>query len=290
MIITRIIGGLGNQMFQYAAGRALSLTRRVPLRVDTRCFPDYHLHQGYELERVFQLEAKEATDGDYRNVLGWRAAPVLRKALGRRSLAFLRGGSYCVQPGSGYWDGFQSLGDRCYLVGYWQSERFFSECADQIRSDFSFRSPLSGRNAEVADPISTSNSVSLHVRRGDYANDPRNLSKHGLCSLEYYQQAIRLISEWVRDPEFFVFSDDMDWVRRNLNIAARCHYVDHNTGADSFNDMRLMSMCRHHIMSNSTFSWWAAWLSPFTDKRVIAPRRWFVSRQDNPAEGWATLV
>lgn len=260
------------------------------MRLDTNGFRAYRLHQGFELERVFGIEAQEASGSDYRQVLGWRAAPSLRRALARRSFAPLRGARYRVQADAGCPGGFDSIGGRCYLLGYWQSEQYFSRFAASIRSDFTFRQPLSGRNAVLAERISACSAVSLHVRRGDYVSDPKNLGKHGVCSLDYYRDAIRAISRQVKDPAFFVFSDDMDWVRNNLDIGAACHFVDHNTGPESFNDMRLMSLCRHHVMANSSFSWWGAWLSPFEDKQVIAPKRWFVSRDDNPADGWATLI
>jgi hypothetical protein len=117
----------------------------------------------------------------------------------------------------------------------------------------------------------------MHVRRGDYASNPKTGATHGLCSLDYYEEAIRYISERVEQPIFFIFSDDINWVKCNLKVDFPCQYVDHNKSMESFNDMRLMSLCQHHIIANSSFSWWGAWLNPGQKKIVIAPRRWFLN-------------
>lgn len=135
--------------------------------------------------------------------------------------------------------------------------------------------------------------VSLHVRRGDYVSDARTHAAHGLCSIDYYRAAVRYIIDRVEAPEFFVFSDDIAWARGNLDISHPCHYLDHNRGAESYNDMRLMSLCHHHIIANSSFSWWGAWLNPRDDKIVVAPARWFASGNrrldDLFPPGWVTL-
>ena len=162
----------------------------------------------------------------------------------------------------------------------------------QIRADFTFRLPLENKNAELAKQINQVNAVSLHVRRGDYVNNPKTTATHGLCSLDYYQASIRYVAERVQQPHFFIFSDDIDWVQSNLKIDFPCVYVQHNRGAESYNDMRLMSLCRHHIIANSSFSWWGAWLNPRSEKIVIAPRKWFANQtdvQDLFPAGWVTL-
>jgi hypothetical protein len=165
-------------------------------------------------------------------------------------------------------------------MGYWQSEKYFSEFSQQIRRDFSFCKPLSSDNEEFANEINHINAVSLHVRRGDFVNNPTTLATHGLCSLDYYRAAVQYISYRVNQPHFFIFSDDIAWTKENLEIVFPCHYVDHNQGAESHNDMRLMSLCQHHIIANSSFSWWGAWLNPSKEKIVIAPKRWFAKQID----------
>jgi hypothetical protein len=123
--------------------------------------------------------------------------------------------------------------------------------------------------------------------------DPKTRAVLGPCSLDYYRSAARHVAERVATPEFFVFSDDIAWARDNLDIAFPCHFIDDNRGMESYNDMRLMSLCRHHILANSSFSWWGAWLNPRADKIVVAPGRWFVGGErrvdDLVPQGWVTL-
>ena len=292
MIISHIIGGLGNQMFQYAAGRALSIRHDVPLRMDVSGFSNYGLHQGFELDRVFDCRAGIANETDMRATLGWQHAALARRYLARQSLAVFRCDEFVVEPHFHYWNGIKEVSRNCYLMGYWQSEKYFADAEAEIRKDFSFRTPLVNRNAELAGQIKQFNAVSLHVRRGDYTNNPKTTATHGLCSLEYYRSAIRFIAERVEQPYFYIFSDDIPWVKGNLEIEFSCRYVDHNLGAESYNDMRLMSLCKHHIIANSSFSWWGAWLNPSPDKIVIAPERWFANQtdvQDLLPQGWVRL-
>jgi hypothetical protein len=280
MIISHIIGGLGNQMFQYATGRAMALRHHQSLLLDISGFADYGLHQGFELKRVFDCSAEIASEHDLRKILGWQHSPFARRALIRPRLAMFRCREFVVEPHFQYWAGLDDVAPESYLVGYWQSEKYFSGVAAQIRHDFTFRLPLNNLNAAVAEQISSVRAVSLHVRRGDYVNNPNTTATHGLCSLDYYWDAVRYISEQVSHPHFFVFSDDIVWVKENLNIDFPCQYVNHNQGAESYNDMRLMSMCQHHIIANSSFSWWGAWLNPKANKVVVAPQRWFANQSD----------
>lgn len=277
MIIARLMGGLGNQMFQYAAGRALACLKSVELRLDLRDMNSYAPHNGFELERVFNISAKIASDADCRQVMGWRASPLALRALLRKELSFLRGSKIAVEPDFGYWPSIVRVPDDCYLQGYWQSENYFRHFAPTIRMDFSFKIPPDPRNQELAGRIGQSNAVSLHVRRGDYAANPATLATHGLCPPDYYHQAIRHIAERVAQPVFFVFSDDVAWAKKNIAMELPCLYVDHNRGSESYNDMRLMTLCRHHIIANSSFSWWGAWLNARPDKIVVAPKRWFAN-------------
>jgi hypothetical protein len=276
-----MLGGLGNQMFQYAVGRALSLTREAPLRLDTQDFDGYTLHNGYELDQVFNIKAQTASSGDLRKVLGWRAFSPIRRRLFRSQLARFRGPNLFVDNQSGRPPQISAIPDMSYLMGNWQSEKYFKHVDDTIRRDFSFKTPLTGRNAETAALITDCMAVSLHVRRGDIAADPTALAVHGLCSLDYYQSAVEYVTARVAHPEFFVFSDDMSWAREHLHFGFPCHYIGHNKGLDSYNDMRLMSLCNHHIIANSSFSWWGAWLNPHVEKIVVAPKQWFAADIDS---------
>ena len=292
MVITNLIGGLGNQMFQYAAGRALSLECGVPLRLDVSGFAAYDLHQGFELGTIFNGAFDISDEADVRGILGWQYAHSIRRVVFRSSMALFRRKGFVVEPHFHYWHGIKEVPCDCYITGYWQSEKYFSKFSEQIREDFIFRLQLVKQNADLAKQITQTNAVSLHVRRGDYVNNPITTATHGLCSLDYYRAAIQYVSERVKKPQFFVFSDDIDWVKHNLKIEFPCIYVDHNQGAESYNDMRLMSLCQHHIVANSSFSWWGAWLNPSLCKIVVAPKQWFANQNDVCdllPKGWVKL-
>lgn len=284
MIITNLIGGLGNQMFQYACGRALALHLGQSFKVATDQFDGYALHQGLELERVFAISIDTATRSDLSKVIGrWRTSVVMRRLLAHARWPLVSGRHFVVEPGVGFWDGLQS---RCtqdtYLHGYWQSDRYFDDQAAAIRADFAWRHPLQGRNAAVAHAIEAApSSISVHVRRGDYVSSSKNSAVYATCSPEYYLAALDRLSIQSQQAHIFAFSDDPQWVAQAL--APHCPglvLVDHNRGTDSHIDMRLMSLCRHHVIANSSFSWWGAWLDARVDKRVVAPARWFANGRD----------
>jgi len=275
MVISQILGGLGNQMFQYAAGRALSLAVEQPFLLDLRGFTNYALHNGFELDRVFSAPVKVATAGDVRNMLGWRSSELVRKVFKRIKSPLLHGTRLAIEPHFNYWSGLRAGGTKRYLMGYWQSEMYFKDYAETLRSDFNFTIPLDETNQNIAQGIQHSNAVSLHVRRGDYITHTPNAKILSTCSLDYYNKAIDYISKRVDSPHFFLFSDDMEWVKASLDIPFEKTYIEHNRGADSYRDMQLMHMCRHHIIANSSFSWWGAWLNPNPDKLVVAPKTWF---------------
>ncbi len=291
-IYSSLIGGLGNQMFQYAVGRALSLRKNTELRLDISGFASYGLHQGFELERVFACPAEIASTSEIDRLLGWQSNHFIRRLLLHSRFAVFRRNTLVVEPYFHYWPGIKLLGAECYLSGYWQSEKYFADLSMQIRADFTFKQPLAGKNVELAKQINLVNAVSLHVRRGDYVKSQKTNSTHGLCSLEYYRDAIRYVTERVERPQFFIFSDDIEWVKSNLKIDFPVDYVKHNRGKESYNDMRLMSLCHHHIIANSSFSWWGAWLNPNMDKIVVAPGKWFANQtevKDLIPDGWITL-
>jgi hypothetical protein len=277
MIISHIIGGLGNQMFQYAAGRALSLDWGEPFKLDISRFEGYGLHQGFELQRVFNCAADIATEAEVRSLLGWQFPPAIRRVVARPSMSVLRRQNFVVEPHFHYWAGIKQIPYNSYLAGYWQSESYFQSQAATIRADFAFKLPLTDQNIALTTQIKQVNAVSLHIRRGDYANNPKTTATHGLCSLDYYRAAMQHIAERVQSPYFFIFSDDIAWVKKNLAINFPHQYIDHNQGAESYNDMRLMSLCQHNIIANSSFSWWGAWLNTNAHKIVVAPKQWFAN-------------
>lgn len=292
MVISNIIGGLGNQMFQYAAGRALALRNNTELRLDISGFENYALHQGFELQSVFSCANRIASSDDMKGVLGWQSSPWIRRILSRPAFAPLRRKELLFEPYFWYWDGINQAPSNSYLMGYWQSEKYFGDHAATIRSDFAFRRPLDSLNENIIQKIEASDAVSLHIRRGDYAKNPKTLSVHGLCSLDYYRAAIELVSSRIGSAHFFIFSDDIEWVRQNLILDFPCEFIDHNKGQESYKDMQLMSLCRHHIIANSSFSWWGAWLNPLPEKIVVAPSKWFTNDRnvnDLIPAGWIRL-
>ena len=277
MYVVKFTGGFGNQMFQYAAGRALAEKHGVPLLLDIRLFQNYDLRpEGFLLDRVFNIDAALAEEHEIRTLIGWRASKIGRRLIRNKFLSFLCGKNYYLQNGVAFNREFLSLPSSCYIAGHWLSERFFINQEKLIRKQFTFKAPLVGKNKELAIKIhQKSESVSLHVRRGDYVNDPHTNSIHGTCSIDYYKNAMCFIEKQLIEPVYYLFSDDMDWVRENLSINQKHFFIDHNKDTDSFNDMHLMSLCKHHIIANSSFSWWGAWLNTNQEKIVVAPKNWF---------------
>lgn len=274
MIVTKLVGGLGNQMFQYAAGRALALRHGTEVLVDRRAFGDYKL-RAYGLDCFVAKPTAASAAMLPRMSGGSRVHRMLRRLISPYDYYYACESQFTYDPS------FLSLPDNTYLDGYWQSERYFCDFAEVIRSDFSFSMAPSLKNAEWLDHINDVMSVSVHVRRGDYVHDPQANYVHGTCSLEYYEQAISCMRERLDiDPVLFVFSDDPEWVMKHINIRRYSHYfITNNDANTNYEDLRLMANCKHHIIANSTFSWWGAWLNLSTEKIVVAPRRWF--RTDN---------
>lgn len=282
MVISHIIGGLGNQMFQYAAGRALSMHIKKELFLDVQDFDQYHLHNGYELEKVFNIK-KKASHYQIQSLLGkWRANKYIRKKLStKKYLSFFTGSKMVVEPQTSYWTNLFDVIDSAYLVGYWQTEKYFKNIENVIRSDFKFASPMSKTNLEWAKLIRHNNSVSIHIRRGDMASNPKALAFHGICPLEYYVKAISYMQKNTDNPTFYVFSDEITWAKKSLDFgSSHYHFIDNNYGKESYNDMRLMTLCKHNIIANSSFSWWGAWLNNNNNKLVVAPERWSLLDND----------
>lgn len=263
-------------MFQYAAGRALSLYLNQPFKLDVSDFRGYELRT-FDLKNCFNCSGEISTDSDLRRVLGWQSMRAIRRLLYKPKLSILRSKRFIIEPHLHYWPGFQKSPSSSYLQGYWLSEKYFQSSEIQIREDFTFKTCLNSENNTFAAEINNVNSISLHVRRGDYASDSKTMTAHGLCDLSYYYFAIDYIADRVCDPIFFIFSDDIPWVRENLKIGYPCRYIDHNHGGEAYNDMRLMSICKHNIIANSTFSWWGAWLNANPSKIVVAPKRWLAN-------------
>ena len=274
MVITRTVGGLGNQMFQYAFGRRLASYRQVPLKLDVSKFQTY-TRQRYGLHHL-NIAADIASEAEIRMLRGRaRRGVFLRLASLAQKVRSHNKKTYFVERSFGFDPNVFLLSGNVYLEGHWQSERYFKEIEDPLREEFAVRTKPEGANALLLEKIMRTSAVSLHIRRGDYVSDSKTRSVHGTLQIDYYQNAIRLLADQVEDPHLFVFSDDPEWASDNLNSEFPTEFVAHNNASKNYEDLRLMSSCKHHIIANSTFSWWAAWLCTSADKIVFAPRRWF---------------
>lgn len=280
MVIARVMGGLGNQMFQYSFGRALALRNDVPLKLDlTSAAADvrtrrYGLNRFKIVEQIASPAEIERLTGIHRGGgFGARARRRIRRYL-RRVLPPSKM-PVLTERESRFDPAVLQLPGHVYLDGYWQSEKYFAEIEALVRKELVLRDPPASANEALLTEIGASESVSIHVRRGDYLSDANIFRVHGVCPPEYYHAAIRRLSEVLGEPRIYVFSDDIPWAKENLRFEHPTAYIDHNGEAGDHEDFRLMAACRHHVIANSSFSWWAAWLCPNPEKIVIAPERWF---------------
>ena len=282
MVNVKIHGGIGNQMFQYAFGRALSLKNRDDLRVDPSTLFDVLRHRqiaprNYALSTVFQIEPK----------LNWPARfertvklPYLSKAFNKyypKLFASLGAWRYIKEKRDYVFDpeAYAATGN-VYLDGYWQTEKYFKAYEKEIRGDFSFRAPLQGGTGKIAEAIRASNSVCLNVRRQEIVRNQTLRAMYEVVSPEYYRNAISIMKERAGDDAmFFVISDEIEWCRKNLKIDGKHQFIGSEHYGVEFRDaLHLMSLCKHFIIPNSSFAWWGAWLSENEKKTVIAPKQW----------------
>lgn len=279
LIIVKLIGGLGNQMFQYALGRYLAMKNNSTLKLDIQGFKNYKL-RNYDLN-CFNIQENLVTSKDLLGV-SLPSDRFIRK-LGKYVEMRITGVQqiqYIKEQNSDFQPEILSLGDNVYLEGYWQSEKYFSDIKDVIKKEFTVKNRPDPINESFMEEISDCESVSVHIRRGDYVSNPTTNQVHGFLGLEYYQKALNLMLENIDSPHFFVFSDDPEWGERHIKTDAPITYIKHN-GTKNYEDMRLMSTCKHHIIANSSFSWWGAWLAPNENKIVIGPSKWFRENEYN---------
>ena len=270
------MGGLGNQMFCYAAGRAVALRNGVESKLDTRGYPDSD-QRIFELQR-YQIAATAANDSELKRCDRRSLHKPVNRAI--KKLQFWR--SYGQtwnfrQRGFAFDPEFLKIGPDAYVEGLFQSEKFFSGYESVIRDELRLKEPLDAANSAMAGQMRSCESVSLHVRRTDYITNPNYAQVLACCDLSYYEKAIQLVLERTVSPAFFIFSDDLDWCRTHLNLNQPHVFVDLNGSEAPWFDLHLMSECKHHVVANSTFSWWGAWLAESEEQMVIAPRRWFSS-------------
>lgn len=267
-IITCLGGGLGNQLFQYAAGRALATRTGARLLLD-----DSRIRAPGGFGYVFSNLAIEET-----LIWGRHCGPEAEcyRTMAENELGF----PFLRERSFDYDARFESFPAPAILFGFWQSDKYFRTIAKTIRSEFQLRAAPTGANARWLDEIKGVEAVCVHVRRADNVTTV-SAKTHGACSLSYYARAMDRIRGAVRNPRFFMFSDDLGWVREKFN-APDTVAVDANGPGAADQELRLMNACRHHIIANSSLSWWGAWLAEHASQIVIAPDPWFVTGRPTP--------
>ncbi|QWE02827.1 alpha-1,2-fucosyltransferase [Polynucleobacter sp. JS-JIR-II-b4] len=276
MIITKLNGGLGNQLFQYAAGRSLADHHNTELILDLEWFknaPVGNTRRKFELGK-YPIIARVASPKEVAAFTFYHGRVLRRIPFLPRLWKYQREKHFQYDPC------FFNFANNCYLDGYWQSHLYFDDIGGSLRAQLQPNIEPGPANQKLLDEIAIENSVAVHIRRGDYLTNPSASSHHGVCSLDYYQQAVEQITSKVANPHFYVFSDDLAWARENLIFHFPVTFVGHNLAEQSFQDLHLMSHCKHQIIANSSFSWWGAWLNSNPEKIVIHPKRWFLVNKD----------
>jgi hypothetical protein len=278
MILIKLQGGLGNQMFQYALGRSLSTRHNKPIKFDcTYLETPNQSNRSFELG-AFNLNIDKATSDEIADYCG----------LVNRILDRIRSSDRkkCIVENTSEFDPTILEKKDGYFEGHWNSEKYFKHCENVVRKDFKLKKSLGPEALAIQEKIGNyQNSVSVHVRRGDYVTIPKINLTHGTLPISYYQAACRKILETSPDAHFFVSSDDINWTKENFPKDFVTTFVS-SPGIKNHEELALMSLCKHNIIANSTFSWWAAWLNENPNKIVIAPSHWFA----NPKLSTADLI
>ncbi|MDE2598245.1 MAG: alpha-1,2-fucosyltransferase [Rhodocyclaceae bacterium] len=284
-VVVRLIGGLGNQMFQYAAARALSLKIDADVALDLSWFgtdPD----RQYALAPLsIQASLAEPMATPNRSNSFWtRVARRLGLPRHERNMSVFSEASFRYDPR------FETLQAPVFLDGYFQSEKYFRQYRDQLLKELCPHGNPSQSNARMLEEIRSKGAICLHIRRGDYVSNAAANAYHGMCSLDYYQAGLDIVAPTLANPHCFVFSDDPNWVRENFRPAVPMTLVDINGPGEAHEDLRLMAACSRFVIANSSLSWWGAWLSRADEKMVVAPARWFQTSQNDTRdllpEGW----
>lgn len=284
MIITKIIGGLGNQLFQYAAGRCLAHLNSTTLKLDVTAFDEYKL-RNFDLYNL-NVTSQFASEHEISNLL-----PPTIWARARQRLLTVNKRHYYREPYFHFHPKFHKASVNTYIKGYWQSEKYFLPIRNIISEELIFKPGVIDNVLNFGRELQKNQSVSIHIRRGDYTN-PVILKMHGILSVEYYQQAIDYIRRQYENAKFYFFSDDIEWVRNNLKVE-NMEFISGRISKTHYEDLFLMSMCQHNIIANSSFGWWAAWLNKNPNKIVIGPKNWFnkgpKDTQDLFPPGWIRM-
>ncbi len=264
-IKVKLSGGLGNQMFQFATGYSVARRKNVDLYLDLSWFKRRHLHNGFELNKVFDIFSKISFLHNDFNFTSFKFKELFNK--------INIGYKIFEEPHFHYAPQIIKIPNHSFIKGYWQSETYFKEYEKEIKTIFKFNNTFNVLNSNISNEIKKNNSISIHIRRGDFLLE-RN-KNHQTNLKNYYSEAIIEASKLYNNKKFFIFSDDPEWVSKNFPIDTENLIVDINHGSNSYLDMHLMSLCKTNIIANSSFSWWGAWLNSNNNKNIFAPRNWF---------------
>ncbi len=276
MVIVKLMGGLGNQMFQYAFGRHLASKTRSPLKLDLTYLLDrrprpYLTFRDYDLS-IFNVQENFATDAD---LVSFSLGGDVLSQLAKIMKLHHQKKYYIKEQLIKFYKDYCNFSGDIYIDGFWQSEEYFKDVESVIRSDFVFKAPLGNKARDLAQEIRATNAVSLNVRRGDYLASRAHRGFYYICDEDYYLRAMDKIAGMVKSPKFFIFSSEIKWCQDHLMSRYPVQLVSPEYAGEKFQDyLKLMALCKHYIIPNSTFAWWGAWLNPSRDKIVISPRQW----------------
>ncbi len=269
MIIVKIYGGLAGQMMQYAFACFLELKRKEEVKIDISSFSGQTHNPSFRKFELLNWNTKFsiATEEDYKRIfsdvkMSDKIKYKLFKKEVKNNANFIEGKPFCFDP---------EVLNEAYMIydGYWVNNQYMSHVAERLKKEFTPRYPIHTKNQDILNKIENSNSVSIHFRRGDYIN-----TVHDVLKKDYYAEAIAYIKNKVENPVFFVFSDDMEYVKNNYELSEHVVFIDHNKGDEAYWDIFLMSRCKHNVIANSGFSFWGAWLNKNPAAKVVAPAAW----------------
>ena len=287
-----IFGGLGNQMFQYALAIVME-ANGIPTKISVTEYLLNRHHQGFELLKAFNVpipirdRIKVFAISRARQVLVNVNTIYFRQMLTK----ILHSGNNIFHEAKEYtYDKRVFEQENSFLIGTWQCIKYFESQKELIREVFNFNKPGDTLNLRIANEIQSKNSIAVHVRRGDFTTPGMSNSRMVIDSNSYYDKAIELMNMTIENPVFYIFSDDITWAKQRLK-GSNIVFISHNTGSNSYLDMYLMSLCKHFVIANSSFSWWAAWLAENKDKKVFMPRPWVKNADCSGLypSGWSVL-
>ncbi len=285
MLIIKFIGGLGNQMFQYAFYKSLEKMGK-DVKADISGYEDYELHNGFELEKIFGINLKYANMYDIEKYI-IKKNDIIKKIMRKVSNDHA---THIVCKDAYKFENHLYKYNEKYLEGYWQNISYFRQISEIIKEEFKFKDCLTDKNLFYFEEAKNNpNSVAIHIRRGDYLDKKNNKIYGDICKKEYYLNAIKYINNNINNPRYYIFSNDIRWVQENLKIE-NAVFIDWNKDENSYIDMQLMSACNNNIIANSTFSWWGAYLNPYKNKIIVAPKKWTnVSEYNLAEEDWIKI-